>query len=229
MDIEIIEEKENPLLERKEIIVKIGHGGSSTPKSVEIRKLLLAKLGAGDDQLILGSLKQKYGTTEATATVNIYKSMERAQQVENPYVIKKNFTQVTPEEPAPSEEGAEKVDEQQAPPEKMDKAPTATEEKPVEAVEPPKKVEEKKEAPAKKEKTVEEPAKEKPVSVEEKKAPVKVEAPKTAEEKPEEELKPAKEPSKGKKEKAPKDKKPSEKKAPGKKPAKKPVKKTKEG
>jgi small subunit ribosomal protein S24e len=96
MDIEVIEEKENPLLERKELIVKISHSGAMTPRRGDIRNKIIAKLSADEDKFILGPLNQHYGTTEAVAKVKIYKSKERALQIESPNVIKKNFKEEQP-------------------------------------------------------------------------------------------------------------------------------------
>ncbi len=100
MDVEVTEEKENPLLERKEVVVRISHKGSATPTREDIRKKLSAKLSASDDRLVIGPLDQSYGAATAIAKVKIYKSKERALRVESPHVIRKNFPEVEAPKPA---------------------------------------------------------------------------------------------------------------------------------
>lgn len=102
MKIDVLEEKENPLLDRKELTVKVIHKGKATPKKDEIRDKIIAKLGANKDTLILGPLNQRFGSTDSLAKVKIYKTKERLIQVEAPHRIKKNIK----EEPKPEEEKA---------------------------------------------------------------------------------------------------------------------------
>jgi small subunit ribosomal protein S24e len=132
MNISIVQEKENPLLDRKEVVVRISHKGATTPKRIEIRNKILAKLGAAEDCLILGPLKQRYGATEALATVKIYRSKKRALELERPHIIKKNFPT---EEAQPVEEVKEKAPEAEVkePKEVKGEGPETVAEKPVEA------------------------------------------------------------------------------------------------
>jgi len=91
MELEVIEEKENPLLGRREILVRIAYPGSSTPGRREIRSRLAAKLGVDEKKLVLGPLKQRFGVPEAVAKVKVYSTQDLAQEVEPSHIIKKNF------------------------------------------------------------------------------------------------------------------------------------------
>ncbi len=121
MEVEVISEKENPLLERREVMVRIKHTGAATPLRSEIRKLVAAKLSADDDKMIVGSLDQSFGVSESLAKVKIYKTRKRVEEIENPHVIKKN----TPEKvEAPAEEStAEKVEAEAKPVEEKTEKP----------------------------------------------------------------------------------------------------------
>ena len=89
MEIEIIEERENPLLERRELTVKVTHDAATPPRDA-VREKLIALLNAGKDTVILGSLKSKFGARESIAAVKVYKTKERALQVEPRHLLEKN-------------------------------------------------------------------------------------------------------------------------------------------
>ncbi len=157
MEVEVISEKENPLLERRDVMVRIKHTGAKTPLRSEIRKLLTAKLSADDDKLILGSLNQSFGVAESLAKVKIYKTKERAVQIESPHLIRKNTTEkAKPAVEKPAEEKPAKVKEEKAKEVEAEvKTPEPAEEPKVEAEKKekaPKKAEVKEEAPKKTEK-----------------------------------------------------------------------------
>ncbi len=137
MKIDVISEKENLLLERNEYVVRISHAGS-TPKKAEIRDKLIAKLGAKTDTLVLDSLAQTYGSPEAVAKVRVYKSNDRALQLEHPHIIKKNFPVIekSATESEEKEEEPEKPSEPKpAEKKKTEKPAKESEEKAVEAPE----------------------------------------------------------------------------------------------
>jgi small subunit ribosomal protein S24e len=184
MEVEVISEKENPLLERRDVMVRIKHTGAKTPLRSEIRKLLTAKLSADDDKLILGPLDQSFGVAESLAKVKIYKTQERAVQIESPHLIRKNTT----EKAKPAVEKPAEVKEVKAP--EPAEEPKVEEKKPepVEIEKPKVEAEKKEKAPKKAEKkpktAAETPAKPEPVKEKEPPKPdVKQEAPKKTEKK----------------------------------------------
>ena len=89
MEIEILEERENPLLERRELTVKVTHDAATPPRDA-VREKLIALLNAGKDTVILGSIKSKFGARESIAAVKVYKTKERALQVEPRHALEKN-------------------------------------------------------------------------------------------------------------------------------------------
>ncbi|RMF89539.1 MAG: hypothetical protein D6733_06150 [Methanobacteriota archaeon] len=142
MKIDVISEKENPLLERKEVVVRISYKGA-TPKREEIRSKVAATLGADDDRLILDPLQQRYGASEAVAKVKIYSSKKRVGEIERPHIIRKNFPEGEAQKPEvkeePAKEGGEEAEKEavekeaektgeEKPQEMKEKAPKAEEE-----------------------------------------------------------------------------------------------------
>ncbi|MFQ5975763.1 MAG: hypothetical protein ACE5J5_05580 [Candidatus Hydrothermarchaeales archaeon] len=90
MKIEVLEEKENPLLDRKEIVARIVHD-DSTPSRDVVRSKAIAKLKAKKDTFILDSMKTKFGAKESIARMRIYGSKKRVLEIESEHVLKKNL------------------------------------------------------------------------------------------------------------------------------------------
>ncbi len=166
MNIEILEEKENPLLGRKEVRFRIDYKGK-TPSFVEVRNELIKKVNADNNLTVIDSVNSDFGTQSAFAYAKIYRD-EKSMMVEPGYRIEKNIRgkkkkEKKPEaekpvaEAKPAEEKAEKPAEGAKPEEPKQ------EEKPAE--EKPK--EEPKEKPAEEPKPEESKEEAKPAEVEE--------------------------------------------------------------
>lgn len=89
-EIKIISEKENPLLERKEIEFIIFHAGQGTPKRVDIRKKLAAILNKDVDCVYIEHLYSKTGKPETRGEARIYKRKEKALAIEPKHIIERN-------------------------------------------------------------------------------------------------------------------------------------------
>jgi small subunit ribosomal protein S24e len=89
MQISVIEEKENPLLNRRELQIKIEHP-AGTPARIEVKNRVAAELKVEPQQVIVRSMKTSFGKRETVAAVKIYQSAESAQQIEADYVLKRN-------------------------------------------------------------------------------------------------------------------------------------------
>jgi small subunit ribosomal protein S24e len=95
MKIEIIDKIENPLLNRRELSFKIFHK-SVTPSRNEVRNKLISVLNLKKETVILGSVKSKFGLKESLGIARVYKSEDRARQVESKFLIEKNFKEKKP-------------------------------------------------------------------------------------------------------------------------------------
>ncbi len=105
MKIDIIEEKENKNLERKEVKAKITEF-DKTPSRKEILKMISANIGADENKIIIDNIKQEFGKKTAMAYVKIYKNMEAIKKYEKEYkVIRSHGKQ---EESKKQEEGESK-------------------------------------------------------------------------------------------------------------------------
>lgn len=108
MEIEILSERENPLLNRREIKFRANYEGA-TPKIEEVRKKLIIALNSNEKLTVLDGIKSEFGRNSALGYVKVYTD-EKGMKVEPLHRIKKNF------EPKEKKKPEEKPEEK--PPEK---------------------------------------------------------------------------------------------------------------
>lgn len=96
LDIHIIEEKNNPLLNRREVVFKVDHE-SATPSRKSIVDRIAATMNSKEGLVIVDNLKTEFGKRETIGYAKIYETEERAKQVERPHITERN-TFVAPEE-----------------------------------------------------------------------------------------------------------------------------------
>jgi len=89
MKIEILAEKENPLLGRREIKFRVIHDKGSE-KIPEMRKRIAAELTLAEDRFVIQNVKTQVGLQESHGLLKIYNTPERMKQVEHKYVLIKN-------------------------------------------------------------------------------------------------------------------------------------------
>jgi small subunit ribosomal protein S24e len=89
MQINVIEEKENPLLNRRELQIKIEHP-AGTPARIEVKNAVAAELKVEPQRVIVGSMKAAFGKKETIAYIKIYESPENARQIEAEHILKRN-------------------------------------------------------------------------------------------------------------------------------------------
>ncbi len=89
MEIQIIEEKENPLLERREVQLRVIQDAGS-PKISDLRKKIAAQLSLDEALFVVQHVNSEYGMNESRCMLKIYNSEERLKAVEAQHVLKKN-------------------------------------------------------------------------------------------------------------------------------------------
>lgn len=105
MEIEIISDKENPLLKRREVHFRVKHEQTgSTPPRLEVRNAVASALKVKVNFVFVKKFKTKTGKHIAVGLANVYDSADQARLVEPEYIIKRN---VSPEKPREAEEGKE--------------------------------------------------------------------------------------------------------------------------
>lgn len=87
---EIIEDRRNNIIGRRELRIRLEHIGSSTPKRTELRTKLADALGVAAERVIVRSLESTYGVGASLAEVHVYDTPERLKRFEPEYVLKRN-------------------------------------------------------------------------------------------------------------------------------------------
>jgi small subunit ribosomal protein S24e len=90
LDIEIIKEKENIMLDRKEITFIISHPGPTQSRD-EVKKKLVAQFNSKYELIVVDKLKTQYGTQKTVGYAKVYSDIKRAHEIENKYIMKRNI------------------------------------------------------------------------------------------------------------------------------------------
>lgn len=98
MEINIIEETENKLLNRKEIHFECSYLGEATPPILDVKNKLVAQLDVDKTLLVVDKLKPSFGEGKAKGYAKIYESEEDLNTIEPEHVLNKNKTPTKKEE-----------------------------------------------------------------------------------------------------------------------------------
>jgi ribosomal protein S24E len=123
MKFKIVEEKENPMLKRKEIIMSLDYEGGSTPSKADLQKLLSEQLNANIENVEISKIMSEIGRTRGMSWVKIW------QEKKVPIYSEKK--KETPKEEAPKEEPKKEETKAEETPKEEEK-PEVKEEKPEE-------------------------------------------------------------------------------------------------
>lgn len=105
MKIEIVSQKENPLLMRTEVQFRINHDeAGSTPPRLEIRSAVADALKASVDLVFVKRFVTRTGTSVALGVANVYGSAEQAKLIEPDYIVKRMVPPVEKPEEGKKEE-----------------------------------------------------------------------------------------------------------------------------
>jgi len=111
LEINIIKDLDNPLLDRKEITFNISHTGA-TPSRDKIKNKLVAQLNSRHELVIVDNIRTEYGTQNTSGYAKIYSDVDRANEIENKHVLKRNKPKPVEEiEELPEEESGESLEE----------------------------------------------------------------------------------------------------------------------
>ena len=89
MEIEIIDEEENPMLHRSDVRFEIVHE-DVTPSRLSVRDSLAAKLDKDSDEVVIHELDTKFGMRRSIGYAKVYESPEFARDVEQEYMLERN-------------------------------------------------------------------------------------------------------------------------------------------
>ena len=99
----IVSERENKLMERKELVFE-EESEKATPSREELRKKLAASTGAKEELIVVQKINQKFGEKRSVCTANIYSTKEALEKNELKHVKNKNFPKKAEKEGEKKEE-----------------------------------------------------------------------------------------------------------------------------
>ena len=85
MELQIIKDKKNPLLKRREVSIKINNKG--TPSRIDVKNKLAAIANSKPELIVIEHLDTTFGKMELTGTVSIYESEERLKQIAQKHLM----------------------------------------------------------------------------------------------------------------------------------------------
>jgi len=128
MNIEIVEKKENKLLNRTEVHFRVIHEGEKTPERELVKNDLAEILKAKKGNIVLEYLKPEFGIQQSIGYAKIYKSMDDAKRVEKEHILKRNKFGAEKEKKE-DKKAEEKKEESEKPPEQKEEQIESAEEK----------------------------------------------------------------------------------------------------
>ena len=110
MEIQIIKDKTNPLLKRREISVAVKN--KTTASRIELKNKLAALLNSKPELIVIEHLDTIYGKQEMNATACVYQTEERLKQLAHQHLIARDAPKAVegqPEQAAPAPTAAASV------------------------------------------------------------------------------------------------------------------------
>ncbi len=89
MDIQVIEAKNNTILNRRELVFKVIHD-ESTPTRKSVVERLAATQNSKIGLVYVDSLKTEFGKRETIGYAKIYETAERAKEIERAHIVERN-------------------------------------------------------------------------------------------------------------------------------------------
>ena len=89
-NIQKISEKENRVIGRKEILLKILHKEKGTPSYEDVRKVFSNMYKVSNKYFVIKNISTKYGEWTSIATIYLYKDPKRLLEIEPEHILRKN-------------------------------------------------------------------------------------------------------------------------------------------
>jgi small subunit ribosomal protein S24e len=96
MDVDIIDETENPMLHRTDVTFRVRHDGA-TPERLSVRDSLAAMLNKDADEVVVRKLDTKFGMRKTIGQAKVYETAEFATDVEQEHMLERNKIGATEE------------------------------------------------------------------------------------------------------------------------------------
>ena len=89
MEIDIIDEDENPMLHRTDVRFELTHE-EATPSRLSVRDSLAAKLNKDSSEVVVRKLDTKYGMRKTVGHAKVYEDADHASEVEQGHALERN-------------------------------------------------------------------------------------------------------------------------------------------
>ncbi|WEL18711.1 MULTISPECIES: 30S ribosomal protein S24e [unclassified Halorhabdus] len=89
MDIDIIEEEDNPMLHRTDVRFEVAHE-EATPSRLSIRDSLAAMLNKDAAEVVVHELDTTFGMRKTVGYAKVYDDPEYAREVEQDHMLERN-------------------------------------------------------------------------------------------------------------------------------------------
>jgi small subunit ribosomal protein S24e len=89
MEIDIIDEDENPMLHRTDVRFQLTHE-EATPSRLSVRDSLAAKLNKDAGEVVVRKLDTKYGMRKTVGHAKVYEDADHAAEVEHGHALERN-------------------------------------------------------------------------------------------------------------------------------------------
>ncbi len=90
VEVEIESEKENKLLNRRELTLIVSHQGEETPSRKQLKDRVSNLVNSSKDTVIVDSIKTMFGKEQSTVEARVYDDKESAVKYERKYQKERN-------------------------------------------------------------------------------------------------------------------------------------------
>jgi small subunit ribosomal protein S24e len=87
---EVISDRYNPLIGRRELVLRVDHPLKPTPTRLQLRFSIAKAFNTDVERVYVRSVKTEYGMGVSRVEAHIYDSVERALAFEPKYVVERN-------------------------------------------------------------------------------------------------------------------------------------------
>ncbi len=90
MEITILNEKANPLLQRREYLIDILHASTASPKREEVRKAFIATKAAAADRMVIEWVRAVYGAPRSRGLIHVYDNVDALKKTARHHIQVRN-------------------------------------------------------------------------------------------------------------------------------------------
>ena len=87
--VKILEKKQNPLLDRMEVVLSIYHPRGSTPNKKDVSQKLSEQLSVSTDNIVVRNCVTRFGTHITSATAKIYNKKSSLERIEHKFILER--------------------------------------------------------------------------------------------------------------------------------------------